>query len=52
MRYLIYINNESFYTDWFDYDNHYLNGMIVFDLMTHHFTTDGKTWLEIKQDHL
>lgn len=52
MRYLVYHNNESFFTNWFEEDNHYSPGMIVFDLEYGKFTDDGKTWKDIEEDHL
>lgn len=60
MKYLIYCSNilkfgeRSFYTDNFDYDNHFnpLAGMIIFNLYDHKYSTDGKTWHEIQDDHL
>ena len=53
MNYLIVINShEPFYTNWFDAENNWIEGMIVFNLLNHTWTSDGKTWHEIKQDHL
>jgi hypothetical protein len=52
MNYLIYHNGESFYTNWFSVDNHYMAGMIVFDLWLDKFTDNGVYWIQIKQDHL
>jgi len=51
MNYLIYYKGESFYTNWFDIDNNYVEGMIVFDLRRH-TCYDGEGLIEIKQDHL
>lgn len=53
MNYLIvspYI--EPFYTNWFDAENNFVEGMTVFNLLTHCYTTNGKDWKEITQDHL
>ena len=52
MNYVIYYQGESFYTNWFDPENNFMDGMIVFNILTDQFTTDGKNWKEIKQDHL
>lgn len=55
MQYLIVTNStQPFLTKWFDYENHFNkdDGMVVFDLWTERFTTDGKTWHEIPKDHL
>jgi hypothetical protein len=60
MRYLIaYTDPElgkivSSFTEWFEPENNFNGdvGMIVFDLAKFVFTTDGKTWHEIKEDHL
>jgi hypothetical protein len=55
MNYLIVTNKyEPFYTNWFDADNDFNKelGMIVFNLLSHKYTTDGKTWYDIFQDHL
>lgn len=51
-RYLIYHDQKAFYTDWFEFENHYLPGMVVFDLMRAMFTNDGNQWQDITQDHL
>jgi hypothetical protein len=52
MNYLIFYNGEAFYTSWFDQKNNYMDGMVVFNLLTDSFTTDGIIWEQIKQDHL
>jgi hypothetical protein len=52
MRYLILVGYEAFYTNWFDAENNYAAGMVVFDLINHTFTNDGTTWNEINEDHL
>lgn len=53
MRYLItHPENEPFITEWYDYENNYEKGMVIYDLVKFYFTTDGKTWKEINQDHL
>lgn len=55
MRYLIVTDPwEPFYTEWFNPENHFNKeaGMIVFDLLNHIYTTDGKIWNPIPKDHL
>ena len=53
MTYLILPkDSEPFTTDWFDAENNYVEGMIVFDLVNWSYTTDGKNWKYITFDHL
>jgi hypothetical protein len=52
MQYLIYHNGESFYTNWFDPENNFIDGMIVFDLVNHLCMDDGEGWQTINEDHL
>ena len=55
MRYLITTaGGEPFFSDFFEPENHFSEnvGMVVFDLVNHTYTTDGATWVEIKEDHL
>lgn len=55
MNYLIVTNShEPFYTNWFSPENNWIDGceMIVFNLLTHKWTSNGKDWHDITQDHL
>ncbi len=52
MQYLILYEKKAFYTNWFDAENNYTNGMIIFDLINHTYSTNGKEWNEIKEDQL
>lgn len=52
MNYLILHNNSAFYTNWFDAENNYVEGMTVFNLISDKYTVDGKTWLKIEEDNL
>ena len=55
MRYLVMNDKppfEPFLTNWFDTENNFNPGMIVYDLMRYVYTLDGKTWIEIPEDHL
>lgn len=57
MRYLIIPppNNDEltnpFYSGRFESDNHFVEGMKVFDLHTGHYTINGTAWIELQQDH-
>ena len=52
MRYLITTKDEHpFLTNWFDYENNYVEGMVIYNLRLNLFTTDGKNWREIYFDH-
>lgn len=56
MKYLVTTEEvkSPFLTDWFDVENNFNKdiGMIVYDLETNHYTTNGKNWHEIEIDHL
>jgi len=55
MRYLITTNDgDPFLTNWFDAENNFRTylGMVVYDLDSEEFTTDGENWKPIKIDHL
>lgn len=55
MRYLItYLDyrNDPFYTNWFDYESHFEEGMMVFDLSEKTWTRNGIDWMNIAEDHL
>lgn len=51
MKYLIFYNNEVFYTKWFDEENNYVEGMLVVNVQSDKYF-NGKEWLDIKFDHL
>jgi hypothetical protein len=55
MRFLVTTStNEPFFTEWFDYPNHFNEGigMIVYDLYTRQYTKDGIGWIDIEEDNL
>ena len=52
MRYIILTKDHLFYTKWFNYENHWQEGMTVIDLTGDAYTTNGKEWQEIEFDHL
>lgn len=53
MRYLVTMKDDTpFYTEWFDAENNYVEGMVVYDLDNDKYTEDGTTWQEITYDQL
>lgn len=55
MRYLIYYekrDQDPFFTDWFQYEDHWEEGMIVFDLVGKKWTSNGLDFNIIGIDHL
>ena len=52
MKYLIIYEQAAFYTNWYDYENHYEQGMIIIDRACDMITYDGENWHEIEDDHL
>jgi len=55
MNYLITMDDAPpFFTNWFDAENNFRDdiNMVVYDLLSGAYTTDGTTWLEIEEDHL
>jgi hypothetical protein len=53
MRYLVTQEGmPPMYTKWFHAENNFVNGMVVYDLREHLYTTDGHTWQDIRFDHL
>jgi len=43
---------EPFLSRRFDYENHFVEGMIVYDLFLDHYTRNGIDWLPLETDHL
>jgi len=52
MNYLIIYMNRAFYTNWFDAENNFMEGMIIVNQLTGKISFDGIEWNEITQDHL
>ena len=53
MRYLItHPEHQPFFSQWFEYNNHYIEGMIIYDLMDKSYSKDGIIWIGIEIDHL
>jgi hypothetical protein len=54
-RYLVTADNiEPFYTNWYDYENHYNDemNMIVYDIHNHLYTLNGLDWIPLEKDNL
>jgi hypothetical protein len=45
-------NTKPFFTNYYSYENNYVDNMIVYDLFNSEYTIDGINWLEIDEDHL
>jgi hypothetical protein len=41
-----------FFSNYYDFNNHYLPGNIVINLLSNKITFDGVNWQEIEEDHL
>lgn len=54
MRYvIIFRQREAFYTNWFNQDENWCPDILcVVDYLGDRMTFDGKTWIDIKYDHL
>lgn len=52
MEYIIIHKGKVNYTNWYNFDNNYVPGMIVINFLSDEFTTDGKVWEKIEEDHL
>jgi len=52
MRFTIIHNNEVFYTEWYRYENNYVDGMVIINNNNHTYSTDGINFKEIQEDHL
>lgn len=52
LMFLILFEGRSYYTQWFNPENHFVDGMVVFNLSNHTFTKDGVIWEDIEEDHL
>lgn len=51
--YLITIPNEPpFVTTCYDFTNNFVDGMVVYNLITKQYSYDGKTFIDIEIDHL
>lgn len=47
-------NLKTFYTNWFDGHNNFREdlNMVVYNLLAGLYTTDGRRWITIEEDHL
>lgn len=52
MEYLIMYNGQVWYTNWYDKENNYMDSMIVVNLYTGFYTTNGEDWEEVEEDSL
>ena len=53
MKYLIYKQgHEPFFTKWFEVENNFAEGMVVFDIINCEYTDDGENWKKIGLDQL
>ena len=54
MRYLIITkDSQPFYTQWYEYENHYHNKIeMIFDTVNLQHTFDGINWVDTILDHL
>lgn len=53
MRYLVtHPDFIPFFTNWFDAENNFTDGMVVYNLVSRKFTIDGRAWFEILEDSL
>ena len=50
MNYLIIHDGVPFYTNWFDTDNNFVDGMVVINLIRGMYTKNGYHWFEIEED--
>lgn len=53
MKYLVTQNHfYPFFTNFYDYDNNYVSGMIIYNLENKTYTKDGLNWNKIEIDTL
>jgi len=53
MQYLITTPNDPpFLTNWYSFENNYIKGMVVYDLINYTYSTDGKIFNPITEDNL
>lgn len=51
-RYLVKHYEEIFTTDYYEYENHYEEEMVIIDLAMMRYTNDGERWHPIEEDEL
>lgn len=55
MRYTVILQDKTvFYTDWYEYESNWSdeNYFMVINNMSCQYTTNGKCWVDIENDHL
>lgn len=45
-------DGDAFFTEWYDHENFYEEGMIVVNIQAEIITRDGKQWERIEGDEL
>ena len=51
-KYLIIHDGNPFYTNLYKYENNYVDGMVVIDILNHKYSSDGRNFYDIEQGHL
>ena len=49
MRYIIIDGLEVFKMEWYDYGDHFVEGVVIVDMLDKEFTTDGVNWVAISE---
>ena len=53
MRYLIVCpGKEPFFTSWYDFALHFIDGMVIYDIDVRAYSTDGLHFKQIEFDYL
>ena len=53
MNFLIQPKDEKpFLTNWFEFENHYSKGMVIYNLISNMFSSDGDTLSELLDNQL
>ena len=49
MRYIIINGSCVFKMEWYDYGTHFVEGVVIVDMLEREFTVDGVNWSEISE---
>lgn len=53
MYFVVCKDNSAFYTNWYQFENHWNDGIhCVINIGAFKITFDGETWEDIETDHL
>jgi hypothetical protein len=55
MKYTIILQDKTvFHTDWYDYENNWTdeNCFMILNNISCQYSTNGKDWIDIEDDHL